>query len=130
MPEHTVTHEQLRAGQMALIDRFDRHERQFESVTGKLFEKADIAADAAHRNSLALSEISGKVAVMFETRNGQIERLTNAESSIKVLEKAHNINQGERGVWAAIARNPAIAWLVTALAGAWAIITHAGAIKP
>ena len=130
MPDNQVTHEQLRAGQMALIDRFSAHEKHFHETTGLLFAKIDRTLDATHENHVFLTRIDGQVAGMQQSRDGHIARLVAVEGAVKGLEAAHNQNIGERGVWAALMRSPFVAWLAAAGAVLWAGITKLGAHTP
>ena len=130
MPENNVTHEQLRAGQMALIGRFDEHQRVFHDTTSKLFDKLDKVIDANHDNHVYLTRIDGQVMGMQESRAGHIARLEDAEADIAKLMAINNRHEGERGVWAAIMRSPLFAWLAAAGAVLWAGITKLGAHTP
>ena len=125
-----VTHEQLHAGQMALIDRFTEHERRFSDVSAKLFSKVDLAIDAAHENKVFLTQIQGEVSLITDRGVTQIARLDGVDLAVRALEKAHSQSIGERGVFAAILRSPFIAWFVGIAVSLWAVINHAGSIKP
>ena len=130
MPDTAVTHEQLRAGQMALIDRFSSHEKQFHETTTRLFDKLDVAIDASHENKIALTKLDGQLVSMGESRESHIARLASAENAIKSLEAVNNRHDGERGVFAALLRSPFVGWLVAGFAFAWAAIKGAAAHVP
>ena len=130
MPDNAVTHETLRAGQMALIERFTNHETHFRETTGKLFDKLDKVIDDTHANHVYLTRIDGQVAGMQDSRAGHIARLEDAEADIATLIAINNRHEGERGVWAALMRSPLIAWLAAGAAFLWAGITKLGAHVP
>lgn len=130
MAENTVTHEQLRAGQMALIDRFSAHEKHFQDVTVRLFEKIEESAAAGHSNQLALVKIDGQLAGMADRAVTVGSRLDKIEVTVSALDADGKRREGERGVLAAILRSPFIAWLAALGAVAWGAvktISHAAA---
>lgn len=130
MPENAVTHEQLRAGQMALLGRFDEYQRQNHETTGMIFSKLDKVIDASHANHVFLTEIKGQVDGMQDTRDTHIARLVTAENAIKLIEAENNRHEGERGVLAAILRSPFIAWFAAAGAILWTALKGAAAHVP
>jgi len=125
MPK-SVTHETLRAGQMAMLERFDRHETHFREITTKLFDRAEVAILASHENKVALTEINGKVSALIENRAGHLDRLHDAEKAIRALQDSDTAERAERGVWAAIIRSPFVAWLAALGAVLWAGIKSVG----
>ena len=48
------------------------------------------------------------------------------EGRIAALEQDAATRKGERGVWTAMLKSPAIAWLAAAAAGIWAFLSHGG----
>ncbi len=122
----SVTHETLRAGQAAMERRFDRFETHFGEVTNKLFDKADEATKMAHENSLAIGEIGGRLGAIIDARDGHLDRLSAVETSVRTLHDNDTARMAERGVWAALARSPFIAWLAAAGAVLWAAILKYG----
>ena len=121
-----VTHEALRDGQHALNARFDRHETHFNEVTTRLFDKVDKLTDATHDTGIAVSEVCGRVNSILDARDGHMSRLSAVEASVRTLHDNDTARMAERGVWAALARSPFIAWLAAAGAVLWAAILKFG----
>lgn len=134
MTEPSVTHEMLRAGQMALIDRFGEHERHVRETNTRIFERLEKAIEAAHANHVQLTAIDGKVNSMVERGADQIARLGEVEGWVRDLQAAEAKHTGERGVWSALARSPVIMAIVGALLGAaaavWTAVKSASAHIP
>lgn len=122
MPENTVTHEQLRAGQMAMLDRFDVHEKRFHEVTVRLFDKLEQNVEASHSNALAIAKIDGRVNVIVTTRTTFSDKLDKIENTVSTLVADGNRREGERGVIAAVLRSPFIAWFAALGAVIWAAV--------
>ena len=108
MPENTVTHEQLRAGQMAMLDRFDVHEKRFHEVTVRLFDKLEQNVEVSHSNALAIAKIDGRVNEIVTTRTTFSDKLDKIENTVSTLVADGNRREGERGVIAAVLRSPFI----------------------
>ena len=104
MPENTVTHEQLRAGQMAMLDRFDVHEKRFHEVTVRLFDKLEQNVEVSHSNVLAIAKIDGRVNEIVTTRTTFSDKLDKIENTVSTLVADGNRREGERGVIAAVLR--------------------------
>lgn len=130
MPGEPITHEQLRAGQMALIDRFAAHENHFRETSAKLFEKVDKAIDASYENRIQIERVQSSIGSVVEGRTHHLSRLEKVEADVAGLVNTDNMHKGERGVWAAIIRSPLAAWFATIALAAWAFITQAGSVKP
>lgn len=124
MANDAVTHEQLRAGQMAMLDRFDTHEKRFHEVTVRLFDKIEEGAAMGHSNQLALGKIDEKLAGMSDKAVTVGNRLDKIEATVTTLVADGNRREGERGVIAALLRSPFIAWLAALGAVIWAAIKN------
>ena len=122
MPDNAVTHEMLRAGQLALIDRFDAHEKRFGETTAKLFDKVDRAIEASHANALAISKIDAGLVRMADDRPGYVQELRDLRKDVDALKGEQHERKGERGVLAAIAKSPLIAWLFAVAGAVWALL--------
>ena len=120
--DSTVTHEQLRAGQLALLERFDRHEQQFRDTTTKLFEKVDRAVDASNENRVQIAGLQSSMGMMLENRAQQLARFETVERKVEALQIDSNVNQGKRSVLAEILRSPFIAWVAAMMAALWAAV--------
>jgi hypothetical protein len=121
-----VTHEALRDGQHALNARFDRHETHFNEVTTRLFDKVDKLGDDLHTTSVAMSDMGGKLNSIIDARESHLGRLMMVEASVRTLHDSETARMAERGVLAALARSPFIAWLAAAGAVLWAAILKYG----
>lgn len=130
MTEKPVTHEQLGASMLALNGRFERHEKHFQEVTDKLFDKADKALDAAHANSLQIATVQATFNSIVESRVEHVSRLGKAEAAIAELKNTNSRHDGERGVISALMRSPLIGWLAAAGAVLWGTIKNVSAHVP
>ena len=130
MPENAVTHEQLRAGQMALIDRFGEHEKHFRETSAKLFDRVDRAIEASHDNRVHIVSIQSDLRGIVSGRADHLSRLDKIEGSVADLKAEDYRRSGREGVLAAIVRSPFFAWCAAALLAIWAFVTNAGALKP
>ena len=130
MPDTAVTHEQLRAGQMALIERFTEHERHFRDVSIRLFDKLDQTVDAGHNNAIAITKLDGQVAEIVTSRHDFGVKLDKIENTVKDLVADGNRREGREGVIAAIMRSPFIAWFAAFGAVLWAAIRQIGTHMP
>lgn len=129
MPDNAVTHEMLRAGQMALIERFDAHERRYQETTSALFAKMDRAIEASHANAVSIASVNATIGKILEDRPGYIQQMHDMRADIDSLQATRDLQTGERGVLAAIAKSPFIVGLLSAAATAWAFL-HGAEIKP
>lgn len=131
MGTEAVTHEQLRAGQMAMLDRFDAHEKRFQDVTVRLFDKLEQTVEAGHSNALAITKLDGRVNEIVTTRGTFSEKLDKIETTVATLVADGNRREGERGVIAAVLRSPFVMALGGAVVGAsaalWAALKSAAA---
>ncbi len=129
-----VSHEQLSASMKALNGRFERHEKHFQEVTDKLFDKADKALEATHANSLQIATVQATFTSIMESRADHVTRLSKVEAAQAAMQNDNSRHDGERGVWAALARSPIIMALIGAMAGAamaiWAAVKSISAHVP
>jgi hypothetical protein len=134
MTEKPVSHEQLGASMIALNGRFERHEKHFQEVTDRLFNKADEATAAAHANSLQIATLQGSMDSIIGGRTEHLNRLDKHEVEIAEIKLANSKHDGERGVWVALGRSPIIMALIGAMAGAamaiWAAVKSVSAHVP
>ena len=130
MSETAVTHEQLRAGQMALIDRFGEHEKHFRETSAKLFDRVDRAIEASHDNRVHIVAIQSDLRGVVSGRADHLSRLDKIEGSVAELKAEGHRRAGREGVLAAIVRSPFFAYLVAGCVGIWAFVTNAAGMKP
>ena len=130
MTEKPVTHEQLGASMLALNGRFERHEKHFQEVTEKLFDKVDKAIEAAHSNSLQIATVQATFNSIMESRVDHVARLGKHETEIAELKLTNSRHDGERSVLSALLRSPLIGWLAAAGAVLWGTIKNVSAHVP
>jgi len=130
MPDTTVTHELLRAGQLALIDRFTAHEKQYREDTSKLFDKVDRAIDASYENRIHITTMQTNMSAMLENRAAQLTRFENMERRVDDLSRDGYVKQGQRSVWLSILNSRPVAWLAGVLVAAGAFLAGQGGMKP
>ena len=118
-----------------IINRLDRMQGHLDTSHTMLAGKIDKLADLTGQNSIALTHLSGRVdgietelSGMKTSRAELVDWVRNIDGNISAVRLENARQAGERGVWAAIVKSPAVKWFLAALAAAWVFISNGGSV--
>lgn len=119
--------ETIHAKLAAMDKRFDEHAQAAaegrEDVRG-IRDRLDKGQDMFGQVSNSLVRIETALTSVVKVQSQHDDYHKQHHERLTKLEAEQNVRAGERGVWAAIAKSPAAAWIAAALAAIWAFVSH------
>lgn len=122
----TISHDDLHTQLVTLQTRFDEHSRQSrENQAGMAGDLKEISQRLGAGSNM-FTEVKGMVSEVRLVVGGIRDEQEKHGKRITALEVAGHVQQGERGVWAALAKSPVVMWLAGIAMAAWAFLSHVG----